>query len=162
MRFRRDGRHFATAIKVWFCSLKKGSQIALSVGLVHLGAILWMSMDHWLSDHPKPHHPIVVRTVRPQMAPIHVASAPTPHSTNLSQNNVRRDQAACTIAVQNSYQCLHRRKHFIDEHPIDLSPLPHRPAPIISSTAGSGIRARKNHSLRPRYTFLCPDSRHQK
>jgi len=78
MRFRRDGRHFATAIKVWFCSLKKGSQIALSVGLVHLGAILWMSMDHWLSDHPKPHHPIVVRTVRPQMAPIHVASAPTP------------------------------------------------------------------------------------
>jgi hypothetical protein len=75
MRIFGDGRHIATAVKVWFVSLKKSSQFAISVGLVHLAAILWMGLDHCLSNHPKALRPIVVRTIRPEQAPIQIAQA---------------------------------------------------------------------------------------
>jgi len=60
-------------MKLWFCSLKKNNQIAILVLLAHIGAILWMSIDYCFSDHPKIRRPVVVRTIRPQAAPIYIA-----------------------------------------------------------------------------------------
>ena len=84
MRFRRDRRHFAAAVRAWFCSLKKQNQIAILVGLAHIGAILWMSVDYCLTDHPKNRRPVIVRTIRPQTAPIHIASAPKPETAPIA------------------------------------------------------------------------------
>lgn len=85
MRFRRDGRHFAAAVKAWFCSLKKNSQIAILVALAHISAILWMSIDYCLSDRPKLRHPVIVRTIQQQTTPVRIAAPQKPQNAALAQ-----------------------------------------------------------------------------
>jgi hypothetical protein len=80
MRFRRDGCSFATAVRTWYGSLKKSSQIALIVVVLHFSAIVWMSIDHFLSPSLQIHRPIVVRTLHP-IAPITVTQ-----SRNIAQS----------------------------------------------------------------------------
>ena len=101
MRFRRDGRHFAAAIKAWFCSLKKNRQIAILVGLAHIVAVLWMMADYYLTDRPKNRRPVVVRTIRPPAAPIHISST-SKHQMPKSMSPQPKDLAVSSAAAGNA------------------------------------------------------------
>jgi hypothetical protein len=72
MRFRRDGRGFASAVKIWYASLKKSHQIAVWVLIAHFAALFWMGIDHLIAPKPKNRHPIFVRSIEPIREPIRI------------------------------------------------------------------------------------------
>lgn len=72
MRFRGNGRHFATAIKVWFGSLKKFNQIAVVIISIHIFLVFFMTIDHWLTFRPSPRPSMIVHTIQPQIAPVRI------------------------------------------------------------------------------------------